>query len=266
MQVETVIWDCDGVLVDSEIIAMRVAGEIIYDELANLKSHHVQNINRADFAAQIVIDYAGAHFSQMLTPFGITEEAEHNRLDAIKMERTIDELSRNVETFHRLRETLSALQSRGIKMAVATSSELFRVLPCLEKHNLTEFFTDKDGMEHIYSAVDSLNMPTPKPAPDIYLHAMKMIGANRLTSLAVEDSRSGVKSARAAGLNVVGFTGGSHIPLTHTACHAQMLTENGAFKVVSSAVDIFHTIVDRYIRPEYEFQPIGGGALKPQMR
>lgn len=261
MKIESVIWDCDGVLVDSEIIAMRIAGEIIYDELSALNSAHVQNISREEFAAQIVVDYAGKHFSDMLVPHDITNIEEHKRLDAIKMEQTIEGLE-HVETFKDLYSGLFALKKDNVKLAVATSSELSRVIPPLAKHDLRQMFVDAQGVEHIYSAQDSLPTPRSKPKPDVYIHAMNKIKANPETTVAVEDSKSGVLSARAAGLNVIGFTGGSHIPLTQKAGHAQMLQEHGAFKVASSMRDVFQIITRTDMRLEPSFKPIAKNATK----
>lgn len=221
---KAVIWDCDGVLVDSEIIAMRVAGEVINDELKRLGRDTLD-------VDQFIVDYAGGHFSQMLKAYNITEDLD--RIDAIKVRRTIDELTSRVETFNLLPEALQAAQQRNMKQAVATSSELNRVLPCLEKHNLTSFFTN-EALPHIYSAVNSLPVAKPKPDPDVYQLALQQLGVLPEEAVAIEDSVSGVKSAIAAGLQVIGYVGGSHIPVSSRQQHAEKLKSYGAAVVIDS--------------------------------
>lgn len=243
---KAVIWDCDGVLVDSEILAMRIAGEIIYDELTRLAeggvaeaATHLNGQPRDAFAKAIIAQYSGAHFSQMLTPHGITDPAEHQRLDDIKMVQTIDSLSREVETFEGLRDAMEEHKKMELGVAVSTSSELSRVLPCLKRHDLTAFFAG-----HIYSAVDSLPVKTPKPKPDIYLHAQRMLGVTGAESVAVEDSKSGVGSARAAGMEVIGFVGGKHIE--DKAAHAEMLKANGAYTVIDNYADMTKALQQKF--------------------
>ncbi len=250
-RVDGVVFDHDGVICDSETIAMRVAGEIIYDELKSLASQgdqqaaeHIQETNRDAFAQAVVVKYAGAHFSQMLSPYGITAPKEHKRLDDIKMDLTISALAADVETFPRMREMLSSLIEQDIKIAIATSSELSRITPCLERNGLRDFFIDANGTEHVYSAIDSLPTPTPKPAPDVYLHAVQKRGIHPKRVIAVEDSGSGATSARSAGLPVIGYVGGTHIPFNNIAKHTQMLMEKGAHEVAESPIGIHRAIMN----------------------
>lgn len=254
MTIQNIIWDCDGVLVDSEIIAMRVAAEIVHEALIESGREGV------DIDA-FIVNYAGKHFSHMLEDCGLADA--NGDLDTIKMQRTIDELTAHVETFPRLKETLQYFKNKGVRMAVATSSELSRVVPCLEKHGLLEFFTDAAGKSHVYSAVDSLEKPKLKPEPHIYLHAMKQIGATQKNTIAVEDSPSGVKSARAAGLRVMAFTGAHHIPLGQAISHGERLKELGAEWRISSYADMPEIVSN--IRPSFEAKwvplaPPGSGA------
>ena len=73
-----------------------------------------------------------------------------------------------------------------------------------------------------------------KPEPDLFLHAAAEFDAEPKNCVVVEDSISGVKAGVAAGMRVIGFTGGSH---THQG-HADELTDAGAETVVRRLIDI----------------------------
>jgi beta-phosphoglucomutase-like phosphatase (HAD superfamily) len=92
----------------------------------------------------------------------------------------------------------------------------------LHKVGLLEAFAP-----HIYSAQI---VPRGKPAPDIYLHAAHAIDVAPAHCIAVEDSVNGTVSARAAGMTVIGFTGGGHCPPSQAA----RLREAGAAHVATT--------------------------------
>jgi len=73
----------------------------------------------------------------------------------------------------------------------------------IEKVGQDRFF---DG-QHVFSAATSLPVPTSKPDPAIYLHAMQVLGKTAAECVAVEDSKSGTLSATRAGIKVVGYVG-----------------------------------------------------------
>jgi beta-phosphoglucomutase-like phosphatase (HAD superfamily) len=92
----------------------------------------------------------------------------------------------------------------------------------LDKTRLLPYFAGR-----IFS---SLETPTgkPKPAPDVFLHAAKALGADPANTFVIEDSVHGIAGAKAAGMRVIGFTGASH----SYPGHADMLTEAGAETVI----------------------------------
>ena len=98
-------------------------------------------------------------------------------------------------------EKLAASKKYG--MAVVSSSALRRVIASLEKVDQMKFFPP----DHIFSAATSLEKPTSKPDPAIYLHACKVIGVKPEECIAIEDSTSGATSAVRAGIHVVGYVG-----------------------------------------------------------
>lgn len=89
------------------------------------------------------------------------------------------------------------------RLAVVSSSALRRVQASLEKTDQAGFFDKND----VFSAADSLPVPTSKPDPAVYLHALEQLGKAATEALAVEDSRSGATAACRAGIVTLGYTG-----------------------------------------------------------
>ena len=99
-----------------------------------------------------------------------------------------------------LREFLAGLRLRGIRTAVVSSTSTRLIITALDRMKLLNSFDAVvcgDMVEH------------PKPAPDIYRQALQWLDLAPADCLAVEDSPTGIRSAKAAGLTVIGYTGGS---------------------------------------------------------
>jgi HAD superfamily hydrolase (TIGR01509 family) len=100
-------------------------------------------------------------------------------------------------------EQLEALAaSKKYHLAVVSSSALRRVKASVDKVGQDKYF-GKD----IFSAATSLEKPTSKPDPAVYLHALKVLGKKAEESVAIEDSKSGTLSGTRAGIKVVGYVG-----------------------------------------------------------
>jgi beta-phosphoglucomutase-like phosphatase (HAD superfamily) len=93
---------------------------------------------------------------------------------------------------------------------------------------LDRFFVDR-----VFS---SLSVPDgkPKPAPDVFLYAAGQMKANPANTFVIEDSVHGIHGAKAAGMRVIGFTGGAH----SYPGHADVLTEAGAETVINRWRDL----------------------------
>lgn len=184
------ICDCDGVLVDSEVIADRVLFETLSATFPHL-----------DFA-----DAAKSAFGQQTSRFLAGLEAHFG----IRMpENFIDTIEHNIETG--LAQSLApitgvrdALLKVELPAAVVSNSRLARVRSSLKRASLTEIFGDR-----VFS---SEQVARPKPYPDVYLHAAKTLGVAPARCIVVEDSVSGLNAARAAGMKTIAFVGASHIP------------------------------------------------------
>jgi len=183
-----IIFDCNGVLVDSEPIATAVVA---------------QEFHRAGFgiSPEVIARYfAGRRPSDM---FAAVEAATGRKLPpefgitvtAAIVRRFRDELRATPHVEH----ALSWL--RGPK-CVASSSGLDRVRASLETTGLIRFF-----QRNLFSATD---VPRGKPAPDLFLHVAQRMHVAPQDCVVVEDSPAGVRAAAAAGMMPIGFVGGSH--------------------------------------------------------
>lgn len=190
---DLILFDCDGVLVDSEIIACRV--------LASEIGSHIPDLDQAAFAAGIfgATDHDAVRRAEALygvrLPDGFVEHAA-----AV----IYDEVLRSVEPVTGAAEAVSSI---GLPRAVVSNSPLERVRKMLDRTGLRQLFDDR-----LYCAE---MVARPKPSPDVYLAAAEAMGAPPPRCLAVEDSVAGVTAATTAGMKAIGFLGGSHIPPEH---------------------------------------------------
>jgi FGGY-family pentulose kinase/HAD superfamily hydrolase (TIGR01509 family) len=185
---DLVIFDCDGVLVDSEIIAINAL--IVMFGRAGLTITFEEARSR----------FLGRSVASILKMVANDHGVELGR-DALELMRNElyaafrDELL----PISGIARTLKALQ---MPFCVASSSQPERIRLSLE---VTGLLSDFDG--HIYSATMAAEG---KPAPDLFLLAAKAMGAKPARCLVIEDSPAGIAAAKRAGMTVFGFTGGGH--------------------------------------------------------
>jgi HAD superfamily hydrolase (TIGR01509 family) len=183
---DLVIFDCDGVLVDSERIAVRVDVEVLGRMGWTLTEAEVieRFVGRSE--ADMVADIA-AQLGRRLEP-GWDEQFVPLYRDALAAE---------LEPVDGIVEALDAIAT---PTCVASSSSHERLRFTLGLTGLLDRF---DG--RIFSATEVANG---KPAPDLFLHAAAMLGVAPQRCAVVEDSRYGVEAARAAGMRAFGYAGG----------------------------------------------------------
>jgi HAD superfamily hydrolase (TIGR01509 family) len=190
--IAAIIFDCDGILVDSEVLALEIEIAVLAEAGLHYDPH--------DFAAR---------FTGMSMP-KFYAELEADGL--ARLGRSIRDVihgpmqARYREAFDtRLAETagaLAAIMTVTHPKAVASSSGRDALERKLRKVGHWPHFDP-----HIYSADD---VAEAKPAPDLFLLAADRLGVEPKHCLAVEDSINGVLAARAAGMRCWGFTGGGH--------------------------------------------------------
>ncbi|WP_191575362.1 HAD family hydrolase [Achromobacter insolitus] len=204
-----VIFDCDGVLIDSEIIAARAQssalaehGIAITPEEAALRFAGIPDADmwrtlQAEHACSLPDGFAGQY--------------------AARLERTFRTELRALPHVH---ETLKVLKERGLDLCVASSSMPPKLEAALKMVGLWETFAP-----HVFSTAQ---VAKGKPAPDVFLYAARQMRAAVLDCVVVEDSVPGVRAARAARMRAVGFVGASH----NGPQQRQRLLDEGAFEVI----------------------------------
>ena len=183
---ELVIFDCDGVLVDSEPISIRIDVEMFAEVGMTVSEQEVieRFVGRSpELLVQAVEEQLGHP-----PPDGWEEHGERRLRRAFEAE---------LEPVDGIREALELI---SLPMCVASSSPPERLRFKLELTGLYERFAGR-----IFSATEVANG---KPAPDLFLHAARQMGVDPAGCVVVEDSRYGVQAARAAGMEVLGYAGG----------------------------------------------------------
>ncbi len=186
--VDLVIFDCDGVLVDSETISASV----LIDMLAGIGIPMQPEFVRAEFLGRSFPTVA----KTIRASFQVELPEDFERAyRATLLRRFVGELrpTRGIEAL------LSRLRRPA---AVATSSSPERVARTLEIAGLAHWFGP-----HVFTASLVANG---KPAPDLFLHVAREMAAAPSRCLVIEDSSPGIAAAQAAGMQVLFYRGGSH--------------------------------------------------------
>lgn len=199
MNFDLVIFDCDGVLVDSEALACVVHADVLtaYGYPITTAQVHERFLGRSAREARAEVE---AELGRVL-PDEYT--------DALRS--TIDRVfGEQLKAVAGIAEVLAGLPQRK---CVASSGTPTRIRSSLTTTNLIHHFG-----EHLYSG---LQVERGKPAPDLFLFAAAQMGADPARCVVIEDSIHGVTGAVAAGMTVFGFHGGAHCsPATAGALQA----------------------------------------------
>ncbi len=217
--IDLVIFDCDGVLVDSEIVAARV------------ESHLLTEAGYEISPEEIAETYSGLNFKEIMLRIeetaGIPLQASLlDTAEKLVDQRLASPELRAVDGVH------AAVAAVTFPRCICSNSSPQRLELMLTATHLKPLFGD-----HIYSALATPSAK-PKPAPDVFLYGAKQMGADPAKTIVIEDSIHGVKAAKAAGMRVIGFTGGAH---TYPG-HADILTEAGAETTIRRWADLKATL------------------------
>jgi len=214
---QAIIFDCDGVLIDSESILLRT-------ERAFLKTHGLHYTEAA--YKDRFLGVSGCRFKELLatdykkaTGKDITEE-----LSVALKKHAFDSLFAELTAIDGIETMLQSISH--IPLAVASNSFSTTLSRKMAHVNLDKYFNT-----HLYSRD---NVKNPKPAPDMYLLAAERLGHAPQDCLVVEDSPLGASAAVSAGMMVIGFAGGGH-------CDQKQIDELfdvGAYDVVNHANDL----------------------------
>lgn len=180
LDLRAVLFDCDGVIADSEV----AWNEIDHEHLTafGVPDYHGQ------FKAQVIGKALPLSESFYRDTFGIQAPLEELLEHRVGVAQHF--YARTIPIFEGVRETLEFLSNRGFKIALATSSVGDLIRPFLERHDLTRWFDCVITGEQVKNG---------KPHPDIYLKAAAGVGILPTNCLVVEDALSGLQAGRSAG-------------------------------------------------------------------
>jgi HAD superfamily hydrolase (TIGR01509 family) len=214
-----IIFDCDGVLVDSELIACQSVA-ICLEEYG--VSFPVQDVVRS---------YAGVSALAMIADLNARFPGHlPENFGEVLAAKTREAFDRGLKPMDGVEEVLSAIPFR---VCVASSSSTERIGHSLQITGLLKYF-------HRDSIFSATQVERGKPAPDLFLYAAGRMHVRPKDCVVVEDSRHGVQGARAAGMVVLGFTGGSHCKPEDD----QILLDEGAAAAFRQMSQLTETLSD----------------------
>ena len=178
-----VIFDCDGVLVDSEPIANAVMAEALTAQGWPMTG------------AESVSRFKGGHMHQVHDAL----EMELGRSVSRDWIADFDAACRialtQVTAIDGILDLITGVRSAGLSICVASQGPHEKMAVTLKAAGLLEIFKGR-----IFSSVD---VPRPKPAPDLFLHAAQSCGVRPEACVVIEDRPTGVAAAHAAGMQVI---------------------------------------------------------------
>lgn len=198
MATELVIFDCDGVLVDSE----PLANGLLRDALAVVGLELTVAETRARFVGLSMTKVMG------LVEDEISEKLPAGWLDDLQA-RTFEGFRRDLRPVSGIRAAINAIAGRGIAHCVASSGSLEKMSVSLGTTDLASLFGDR-----IFSAD---MVARGKPAPDLFLFAASQMGVLPENTVVVEDSIPGLKAALSAGMAPIAYLGDPLAPRVEAA-------------------------------------------------
>ncbi|WP_297002164.1 MULTISPECIES: HAD family hydrolase [unclassified Thalassospira] len=217
--IQHIIFDCDGVLIDSEILSFAVDEKLLPDYGVKIT------------ASELARDFGGVTYGEMIAALNTRFSAD---IDAVSyQERCEAELARTFQTdLQAIAGIPDLLTKLSVPIALASGSDLARLDQCLRLTSLEGFFEDR-----VFSAEQ---VARGKPAPHVFLLAASSCGWRPEKCLVIEDSPSGIVAAKAAGMQSVGFLGGAH----RSDADADILRDAGAEYVAGNSADLHRYLQD----------------------
>ncbi|HEY1933029.1 MAG TPA: HAD family hydrolase [Acetobacteraceae bacterium] len=201
-----IIFDCDGVLIDSEHLACRTDSACLAE------------LGIAMSEEEILDRYVGISMATMLSDIevrsGVTLPAD---FAATLQRRIAQAFETELRPMPGIEHLLDGLEQTTCVASSSTPERLRHALTCV---GLFHRFAP-----HIFSATQ---VKRGKPAPDLFLFSAQQMNSAPDDCVVIEDSVAGVTAAVAAGMRAIGFTGGSHC----RAGHADRLRQAGAHAVI----------------------------------
>ncbi|PHQ86327.1 MAG: hypothetical protein COB65_01335 [Thalassobium sp.] len=216
---KSIIFDLDGCLVESEVLALRAIAN-------SARELGAQDISEQEMCGQLLglkMSKIGDWVEQKAgSP---VPEDFADRIDAELMAQYPTELN----PVNGAITVLSFLELQGFQIALATGSSTTRMQLALKTTGLSRFFEGR--------ACSSDQVENGKPAPDLFLHAANLLDRTAGNCLVLEDSPNGVRGAVAAGMSAIGFVGGSHLKSIREE-QASKLLDAGCELVIHDLTDV----------------------------
>lgn len=209
---DLVVFDCDGVVVDSEVLSCQC--------LAEMLSRHGLPIGLDEIFARFLgrpfSDVDAYCLARSGSPLPMAFREEFRQRLEVSFRNSLKVTP----------DIVGVINALACPYCMASSSDVERIRLTLAVTGLDTLF---DGRIFSSSMVDR-----GKPAPDLFLFAAKQMGVPPARTVVVEDSEAGVLAGKAAGMIVLGYTGGSHQKQDEAG---RRLTEAGADRILSSMAD-----------------------------
>ena len=210
---QLIVFDFDGVIADSEILANTVLAEFVTELGVSMT---VEDALRT-FMGKRLADVLASIGTTIGRPLGAEAVEEFQR-------RTLARFRTHLREVSGVRGYLQSVAH--VDCCIASASSPDRLTVCLDVLGLAARFGT-----HVYSAS---MVPRGKPHPDLFLHAAAQFGVTPETAIVIEDSPHGVRAGIAAGMTTIGFLGASHIRSGHDA----WLVDAGAHHIARTYDDV----------------------------
>ena len=183
---QAVIFDMDGVLIDSEPLHYETDKELLKELNISVPGNYLE---------KFVGMTNPVMWYQILKEFNLKNNVQEILQKQLSLKiKLLDES--NYHPIHGITELLLCLKEKNITMAVASSSSIIFIKAVLKKLNIEKYFK-------FYISGEEINKS--KPEPDIFLKASEMLQIEPKECIVIEDSKNGVIAAKRAGMKCIGF-------------------------------------------------------------
>jgi HAD superfamily hydrolase (TIGR01509 family) len=215
--IKNIIFDFDGVLVDSEILIAKA--------FAKYLQNFGQEVDEKEFAS-----YAGKKTVQVIDILS----KKYSIKDQEKFFTDIMEIASNIykKELTTVKGAYDFVSNLKLNMFIGSNSMKERIIDGLQRVKLDKYF--KPEQVYSFDLVDN-----PKPDPDVYLKALEDNNLIKTETIIIEDSAVGVMAGVAANVKVIGLTAGGH---WHEKRDEKELLEAGAFAVTNDYKKVFKLI------------------------
>ena len=205
--IKHILFDCDGVLIDTEIVAAEVVTNWLISEGVDI------NIDT------FIADYTGKTFTDILDILKSKQLLAASTETSEAVVFMDEEIRRNMRPITGVKEMLSGVPVTASMVSNSAEDYVLEAIELLEANHIFQ--------KRVFSAE---MVPKGKPDPAVYLLALEKLNLNKEEVLVIEDSVAGVTASTAAGLKTVGFLGGTHV----RNGHGEKLKQLGALDLVRS--------------------------------